>query len=55
MLNWLVFCVSAWSELANGGSGEKEMSHARRLMPDDAVNCKDLEGHVQTRRDLVLR
>lgn len=51
MLNWLVFCVSAWSELASGGSGEKEMSHARRLMPDDAVNCKDLGGHLQTMRD----
>lgn len=42
-------------QLANGGSGEKEMSHARRLMPDDAVNCKDLEGHLQTKRDLLLR
>lgn len=52
MLNWLVPCVSAWSELANGGSGEKEMSHARRLMLDDAVNCKDLEGHLQRQEGL---
>lgn len=53
MLNWLVPCVSAWSKLANGRSWEKEMSHARRLMPDDAVNCKDLEGRLQRQEGLT--
>lgn len=53
-MNWVVFCVSAWSELANGGSGEKEMSHARRLMPDDELR-RLIEGHLQIRRDLLLR
>lgn len=53
MLNWLVPCVSAWSEQANGGSGEKEMSHARRLMLDDLVNCKDLKGRLQRQEGLT--
>lgn len=56
MLNWLVPCVSAWSEQANGGSGEKEMSHARRLMLYDEccmVNSKDLKGCLQRQEGLT--
>lgn len=40
MSNWLVFCVSAWSELANGGSGEKKNVTCTKI---NAGWCSELQ------------